>query len=152
MSRSGQLGRCCTIEPNCSGLPARLASASVTHERALETCEPSYVPGAARPFSIPVIHSPLGGVGYVAAPEVSSQEAESGVMGHMAAPELTWSGRQGLELRDTWQCWSSPQQGGEVRGRETHGGAEAHLCSQVCSKATTYIAVHGCAPCSLSLT
>jgi hypothetical protein len=37
MSMSGQLGRRCTIEPNCSGMSARLASASVMRERDLET-------------------------------------------------------------------------------------------------------------------
>jgi hypothetical protein len=60
MSRSGQLGLHCTIEPNCSGLSARLAGTSVTCDRALDTCEPNYVPGAARPFFLPVVHSPLG--------------------------------------------------------------------------------------------
>jgi hypothetical protein len=43
-------------------------------KRALETCDPSCVPRAARPFFIPVVHSPLETMGYVAA----------------------------LELRDTW--------------------------------------------------
>jgi hypothetical protein len=57
--RSSQLGRYCTIESNCSSMSARLASASVTRERTLETCGP---------FFIPVVHSPLGAVGYVAAP------------------------------------------------------------------------------------
>jgi hypothetical protein len=66
--RSSQLGRYCTIESNCSSMSARLASASVTRERTLETCEPSCVPGATGPFFIPVVHSPLGAVGYVAAP------------------------------------------------------------------------------------
>jgi hypothetical protein len=60
MSRSGQLGMHCSVEPNCSGLSARLVGASVTHDRALDTCEPRCVPGAARPFFIPVVHSPLG--------------------------------------------------------------------------------------------
>jgi hypothetical protein len=73
MSRSGQLGLCCTVESNCSGLSARLAGASVTHDRALDTCEPSCLSGAARPFFIPVVHNPLGVVGYVAAPELSSR-------------------------------------------------------------------------------
>jgi hypothetical protein len=41
MSRSGQLGLRCTVEPNCSGLSARLVDASVTRDRALDTCEPS---------------------------------------------------------------------------------------------------------------
>jgi hypothetical protein len=45
MSRSGQLGLHCTVELNCSGLSARLAGASVTHDRTLDTCEPSCVPG-----------------------------------------------------------------------------------------------------------
>jgi hypothetical protein len=63
MSRSDQLGLCCTIEPNCSGLSARLASASVTRDHALDTSELSCVPEAARSFFIPVVHSPLGPVG-----------------------------------------------------------------------------------------
>jgi hypothetical protein len=72
MSRSGQLGPRCSVEPNCSGLSARLAVASVTRDHALDTCEPSCVPGVARPFFIPVVHSPLGAVGYVATSELSS--------------------------------------------------------------------------------
>jgi hypothetical protein len=44
MSRSGQLRLCCTVEPNCSGLSACLVGASVTRDRALDTCEPSCVP------------------------------------------------------------------------------------------------------------
>jgi hypothetical protein len=39
MSRSGQLGLRCTVEPKCSGLSACLAGASVTCDRALDTCE-----------------------------------------------------------------------------------------------------------------
>jgi hypothetical protein len=94
MSRSGQLGLCCTVEPNCSGMPACLIGASVTRDRALDTCESNCVPGAARSFFIPVVHSPLGAVGYVAAPELSSRGGEVGA---------------------TWQRRSSPRQGGEVR-------------------------------------
>jgi hypothetical protein len=90
MSRSGQLGLRCTVEPNCSGMSARLA---VTRDRALDICEPSCVPGAARHFFIPVVHSPLGAVGYVAAPEFS----------------------QGGEAGATWQRRSPARQGGEVR-------------------------------------
>jgi hypothetical protein len=112
----------------------------------LETCEPSCVTGAARSFFIPVIHSRLGAVGYVVVLELSSRggrarsyetrdstgahlvrEAKFGAEGHVAAPELTLSGRQGLELRDMWQRRSSPQRRGGVRGRGTRGGAEAHL-------------------------
>jgi hypothetical protein len=94
MSRSGQLGLCCTVEPNCSGMSTRLTGASVTRDCALDTCEPICVPGAGRPFFIPVVHSPLRAVGYVATPELSSQGGEAGA---------------------TWQRWSPPQQGGEVR-------------------------------------
>jgi hypothetical protein len=91
---SGQLGLRYTVEPNCSGLSARLTGASVTHDCALDTCELSCVPGPARFFFIPVVHSPLGAVGYVAAPELSSRGGEAGA---------------------TWQHRSPPQQRGEVR-------------------------------------
>jgi hypothetical protein len=94
MSRSGQLGLCCSIEPKCSGLSARLSGASVTRNRALDTCEISCVPGAARPFFIPVVHSPLGAVGYVVAPELSSR---------------------GGEVKATWQRRIPTRHGGEVR-------------------------------------
>jgi hypothetical protein len=93
MSNSGQLGLCCTVEPNCNGMSARLAGVSVTRNRALDTCEPSCVPGAARPFFILVVYGPPGAVGYVAAPELSSRGGEAGA---------------------TWQRWSPPRQGGEV--------------------------------------
>jgi hypothetical protein len=73
MFRSGQLGLCCTVEPNCSSMSTRLAGALETRGRALDTCEPSCVPGAARSFFIHVVHNPLGGTGYVVAPELSSQ-------------------------------------------------------------------------------
>jgi hypothetical protein len=72
MSRSGQLGLRCTVESNCSGMSARLAGVSVTRDRALYTCELSCVPEAARSFFIPVVHSPLGVMWYVAALELSS--------------------------------------------------------------------------------
>jgi hypothetical protein len=78
MSRSDQLAMRCTVEPNCSGLSARLADASITHGRALDTCETSCVPGAARSFSIPVVHSPLRAVRYMATPEPSSRGGDAG--------------------------------------------------------------------------
>jgi hypothetical protein len=46
--------------------------ASVIHERALETSEPSCVPRAVKPFFILVVHSPPGVMGHVAAPELLS--------------------------------------------------------------------------------
>jgi hypothetical protein len=94
MSRIGQPGLHCTVEPNYSGLSACLTGASVICNHALDRCELNYVPGAARPFFIPVVHSPLGVVGYIAAPELSSRGGEAGA---------------------TWQHRSLPQQGGEVR-------------------------------------
>jgi hypothetical protein len=72
-------------------------------------------------------------------------------VGHVAAPELTSARRRDPELRDTWRCRSSPQQGGDVRGRGTRGSSGAHLCREVWSEATTYVTAHGCTPCSLSL-
>jgi hypothetical protein len=57
-------------------MSACLTAASVTRDRALVTCEPSYVLGAGMPFFILVVHGPLGYVEYVAAPELSSQRGE----------------------------------------------------------------------------
>jgi hypothetical protein len=61
-------------------MSAHLAGTSVTRDRALDTCEPSCVPGAARPFFIHVVHSPLGAMGYMAAPELSYRGGEAGDM------------------------------------------------------------------------
>jgi hypothetical protein len=135
------------------------------HECALETCEPR----VAMFFFVPIVHSPPGAMGHVASSELPSQEVRAlsrgtrgstgahlskekrfGAIGHMAASKLTLARRQGSELRDTWRHQSSPQQGGEVRGRETRGGSRAHLCREVWSKATSYVTVRGCTPCSLS--
>jgi hypothetical protein len=118
MSRSGQLGLCCTVEPNCSSLSACLAGTLVTCDHALDTCEPNCVPGAVRSFFIPVVHSPLGGVGYMAAPELSSQGVEAGA---------------------TWQCRSPPQQGGVVRSHGTRGSAGAHLGREARSEAEEHV-------------
>jgi hypothetical protein len=71
-------------------------------------------------------------------------EAEPGAMGHVTAPKPTLTGRRGPELRNAWRHRSSTQQGdktrghrpcgstgahlrGEVQGRGTRGGFEAHL-------------------------
>jgi hypothetical protein len=145
ISRSGQLGRRCIIEPNCSGMSARLAGASVTRERALETCEPSCMPGATRTFFIPVVHSPLGAVGYVVAPELSSRrgrarshgtrgstrahfvrKARFEAEGHMAAPKLTLTRRRGTGPRDTRQHRSPPLHGGMVQSYNVRGSAWMH--------------------------
>jgi hypothetical protein len=72
------LGLRCTVELNCSGLSARLAGVSITRDSPLYISEPSCVPGAVSPFFIPMVHSSLGAVGYVAAPELSSRGGEAG--------------------------------------------------------------------------
>jgi hypothetical protein len=87
-------------------MSARLTCTSVTRDRALDTYEPSCVSRAAKPFFIHVVHSPLGVVGYVAAPELSSRGGE--FEAHVAAPESTSTGRRGPEFRNTWQRRSSP--------------------------------------------
>jgi hypothetical protein len=94
ISRSGQLDLRCIIEPNCSDMSTCLASASITHDRALDTCEPSCVPGVARSFFIPIVHNPMGAIGYMAAPELSSRRGDA---------------------RATWQCQSPHRQGDEVQ-------------------------------------
>jgi hypothetical protein len=106
MSSSGQLGMCCTVELNCSDLSAHLAGTLVTHNHALNTSEPSCVPGAAGPFFIPVVLSPLGVVGYVTSPKLSSRGGEAGA---------------------TWQRRSPPRQRGEVRSCGTRGSVRALL-------------------------
>jgi hypothetical protein len=107
------------------------AAASVTHERALKTHEPSCVPRTAKHFFVYVVHSPSGVVGHVAAPELLFQEGRVPSRGTRGTPELTSVRRRGPELRDTWQRQNSPQQRGEVQGRGTRGAAGAHLCREV---------------------
>jgi hypothetical protein len=77
-------------------------------------------------------------------------KARSGAKEHVTAPELNSARRRGLRPRATWQHWSSPQQGGGVRGRGTHGGFRAHLCREVWSEATACVAARVCTLCSLS--
>jgi hypothetical protein len=77
MSRSGQLSLRCTV----------------TRDRALDTCEPNCVPEAARPFFIPVVHSPLGSWDTWQHRSSPLGEAEPGAMGHVAALEPTSIGR-----------------------------------------------------------
>jgi hypothetical protein len=140
MSRSGQLGLRCTVEPNCSGMSARLAGTEKTRDRALDTCEPSCVPGTAQPFFISVVHSPLGAVGYVAAAELSSplgearprprgsagahldREVRSGAEEHVAALEL--SSREGRA-----QSHGARGSAGAYLGREARSGAEKRVAA-----------------------
>jgi hypothetical protein len=108
-------------------MSSHLARGLVTCERAMEICEPYSTPRASRPFFIPVAHSLLRAVGHVTAPKLSTGEAESGVLSHVVAPEPSLAGRQGPELRGTWQHRSPSLLGGGVRGRGVHGSSGAHL-------------------------
>jgi hypothetical protein len=63
---------------------------------------------AAKSFFISVVHSPSGVVGYVAAPELPSQEDRAPTVGHVEAPEL-------------------PSQEGRARSYVTRGSTKAHL-------------------------
>jgi hypothetical protein len=130
MSRSGQLDRCCTIETHCSSLHVLQALQSRTSmpwkHVSLAACLGQlglslFVWSIAR-------RGPWDTWQHWSSP---LRKAEPEAMRHVAAPELTSSRRQGLELRDMWQRQSSPQQGGEVRGRETHGDTGSHLCREV---------------------
>jgi hypothetical protein len=130
ISRSGQLGLHCTVEPNCSDMSARPAGASVTHGRALDTCKLSCVLGQLglslflrctvrwwpwhtwQHRSSPLgeaMSGPRGSVGAHLA-----RETRSGAEEHVAAPELssqggrTWShGTRGPELRNMRRRQSS---------------------------------------------
>jgi hypothetical protein len=138
MSRSGQLGLRCTVEPNCSSLSACLAGASVTRNRALDTCEPSCVPGQLGPSlflwstarwgpwgtwqhqSSPLGEARPGPRGSVGAH--LGREARSGAEEHVATPELS-------------------SRGGRARSHVTRGSAGAHLGREARSGAEERVAV-----------
>jgi hypothetical protein len=72
----------------------------------METREPSYVPRVAKPFFIPVVHSPLGAMGQVLAPELPSQKGRAPSMQPHPHPctcamraRLRTHGRALMELR-----------------------------------------------------
>jgi hypothetical protein len=135
ISRSDQLGLRCTVEPNCSGMSARFASALVTRDRALDTCEPSCVPGAARPSlflwstarwgpwgmwqhrSSPLREAMLGPRGSAGAHR--DREARSGAEERVAASELNSTRR---------------------RGPRPRGSTGAHLSKEVWSGAAGHVA------------
>jgi hypothetical protein len=75
---------------------------SVMHERALETREPTCVPRTAKPFLIPVVHSPPGAVRHVAASELLSQEGRALRRRTHGSTRSPLSGRQSPEPCDTW--------------------------------------------------
>jgi hypothetical protein len=78
------------------------AGASVMHERALETRESSCVPRAAKPFFIPVVHSPPGAMGHVATLELPSQEGRAQSRETRDSTGAPLSRRQSPEPWDTW--------------------------------------------------
>jgi hypothetical protein len=84
------------------------------HERALKIREPSYVLRAAKPFFIPVVHSPPGVVGHVTTPKLPSQEGRALSRGTCDSTEAPLSGRQSPEPWDTWQHQSSPLRKAEL--------------------------------------
>jgi hypothetical protein len=120
------------------------------HKRTLETREPSCMHRVAKTFFIPVVHSPPGVVGHMPAPKLPSQEGRAPSRGAYGSTGAPLSGRQRPEPWDMWQRRSSPQQGGEIQSHGTHGGVRAHLCREVWSEATAYVAARGCTLCSLS--
>jgi hypothetical protein len=136
MSMNDQVDLCCTIELNCSGMSTRLTGTSVTRDRALNTCEPSYVPGAARSFFIPMVHSPLRVVGYVAAPELSSQGAKSGPRGSVET-HLGRETRSGAKEHVAASELSF--RGGRTQSHGTHGSVKAHLNREMRCRAEKYV-------------
>jgi hypothetical protein len=109
------------------------------HEHALETHEPSCVASAAKPFFIPVIHSPPGAVGHMAALKLPSQESRGPSRETRGSTEAPLSGRQSPEPWDTWQHRSSPRQGGKDRSRGTRGSVRAHLSKEARSEAAGHV-------------
>jgi hypothetical protein len=115
------------------------AGALETHEHALETCEPSCVPRAAKPFLFlwSTVHRGRVTHGSNGAPLSGRQSPELwDTWQHRSSPP----GRQISEPWDTWQRRSSPQQGGEVRGHGTRGSTGAHLSKEARSRATGHMA------------
>jgi hypothetical protein len=137
MSRSGQLGLRRTVEPNCSGLSARLADSSVTCDHTLDTYEPSCVPRAARPFFISVVHIPLGGVGYVAALELSSQGGEARATWQLGA-HLGREARSETEEHVAASELSS--RGGRARSHGTRSNVKAHFSREARLGAEEHVA------------
>jgi hypothetical protein len=99
---------------------AHLAGTSVTHECALEIREPSCLPMVAKPFFIPIVHSPSEAVDTWQHQSSPLRNAEPQTMGHVAAPEL-------------------PSQEGRARSHGTHGGTGAHFGKEARSGATVHV-------------
>jgi hypothetical protein len=138
MSSSGQMSLCCTIELNCSGMSARLAGASVTRDCTLEICEPSYVPGAAKPFLFlqsTARWGPWGTWQYRSSP---LREARLGPRASTGA-HLGREVRSGAEEHAIASELSSRE--GRVRSHVTCGSAGAHLGGEVRSGGEKHVVV-----------
>jgi hypothetical protein len=121
MSRIGQLGSRCTVEPNCSGMSVRLAGASVTRDRILDTCEPSCVPEAAKHFFYSCGPQPAGGQEVRGSAGAHlDREARSGAEEHVASLELS-------------------SRGGRARSHGTRGSTRAHLGREVWSATAGHV-------------
>jgi hypothetical protein len=111
------------------------------HERTLETRKPSCIPMAAKPFFIPVVHSPPEAVGHMVALELSprrgraqshgtrgsvgahlGREVRSGAKGHVAALKLISARRQ------VWGRGTCGSAGAQL-GREARSGATGHMAA-----------------------
>jgi hypothetical protein len=118
-------------------MSARLAGALVTCDRVLDTCEPSCVPGAARPFFIPVVHSPLGSWGTWQHRSSPLGEARSGPRGSAGA-HLDREARYGAEEHVAAPELSS--RGGRARSNGTRDSIRAHLGRDARSRAEERVA------------
>jgi hypothetical protein len=137
MYMSGQLDQRCTVEPNCSGMSARFADASVTHERALETCEASCVLRAAKTFFVPVVHSPLGAGGYVTVSELSSRGDRARSHRTRDSSGAAFSQKTGAGAQMTHDGpGAAPSQEAEDRATGTCGAPEAVLSREAGVEAT----------------
>jgi hypothetical protein len=132
MSRSGQLDLRCTVEPNYSDISLRLAGVSITRDRALDTCEPSCVPGAARHLFIHVVHSPPGLCGTWLHRSSRLRETRPVPRGSAGA-HLDREVRSGAEEHVTTPELSS--RADRARSYGTRGSAGAHLDKKAMSGA-----------------
>jgi hypothetical protein len=108
---------------------------SVTRERVSETHLPRCMPIIARPFS------DCGEPCYACQHWTPlCREAGPGDREHVTALELTSDAGRGPDLRNVWQCWSPPRQGGGVWSYGTHDDTETLPNREVGSEVTWYVA------------
>jgi hypothetical protein len=98
------------------------------------------VPRAAKPFFIPMFHSPPRAMRHVTTLEFPSQDGRAPSRGTRGSTRAPLSGRQSLEPWDTWQHRSSPLKKAETGAGGTHDSAGAHLNKEVRSEAARHVA------------